>query len=78
MINGEVHLFDSSFEGQLTAFPDVSTTYLLTWLAGDGGANPTGSNNFGLFSIAAAYHTAKGDNFAAITFNEKRMRSHLL
>ena len=37
-----------------------------------------GSNNCGLFSIAAAYHAAKRDNIAAITFNENRMRSHLV
>ena len=37
-----------------------------------------GSNNCGLFSIAATYHAAKRDNIAAITFNENRMRSHLV
>jgi len=37
-----------------------------------------GSNNCGLFSIAAAYHAAKGDDVKAITFNENRMRSHLI
>ena len=37
-----------------------------------------GSNNCGLYSIAAVYHAAKRDNIAAITFNENRMRSHLV
>ncbi len=37
-----------------------------------------GSNNCGLFSIAAAYHAAKGNNIETITLNENKMRSHLI
>ena len=36
-----------------------------------------GSNNCGLFSIAAAYHAARGDDIETITFDERKMRAHL-
>ncbi len=38
----------------------------------------SGSNNCGLFAIAAAYHTLQGDNLDTITLNVDKMRPHLV
>ena len=37
----------------------------------------SGSNNCGLFAIAAAYHVAKGDDLGSFTLDEDKLRSHL-
>ena len=37
-----------------------------------------GTTDCGLFSIAAAYHAAVGDNLKGITFNQAAMREHLM
>ncbi len=86
LINGDVHLFDSSYEGQLTPSAELQIVQMYQPLIDQHGLVMTvvpiqqqeGSNNCGLFSIAAAYHAAKGNDIAAITFNENRMRSHLI
>ncbi len=87
LIDGDVHLYDSSFQGQLTASVELQIAQMYQPLIAQHGLLLTvvpmqqqeeGSNNCGLFSIAAAYHAAKRDNIAAITFNESRMRSHLV
>ena len=87
LIDGDVHLFDSSFQGQLTASTELQILQMYRPLIAQHGLLVTvdpiqqqeeGSNNCGLFSIAAAYHVAKGDDITAIIFNEKRMRSHLV
>ncbi len=87
LIDGDVHLYDSSFQGQLTASAELQIAQMYRPLIAQHGLLLTvvpmqqqeeGSNNCGLFSIAATYHAAKRDNIAAITFNENRMRSHLV
>jgi hypothetical protein len=87
LINGDVYLFDSSFQGQLTASAELQIVQMYRPLIAGHGLLVTvipiqqqekDSNNCGLFSIAAAYHAAKGNDIAAIVFNEKGMRSHLI
>ncbi len=74
LINGDVHLFDSSYEGQLTPSAELQIVQMYQPLIDQHGLVMTvvpiqqqeGSNNCGLFSIAAAYHAAKGNDIAAI------------
>ncbi len=80
LIDGDVHLFDSSFQGQLTAsvklklmYPPLIAQHGLLVIVVPKQQQEEKSNNCGLFSIAAAYHA---DNIATIMLNEKRMRSH--
>lgn len=86
LINGDVCIFDSSFDGRLTASVEMQIAQMYKPLISKHGLlvtvmpiqqQSTGLNNCGLFSIATAYHIAKGDDIEAITFNENRMRSHL-
>ena len=44
---------------------------------GVGGITATISNNCGAFSIAAAFHTALGDDVGVLTFDEAKLRPHL-
>ena len=83
----DVYLFDSCFNGQLTASAELQIVQMYRPLISQQGLLVTvmpiqqqgpGSNNCGLFSIAAAYHAAKGDNIKTITFKENRMRLHLI
>ena len=78
LIDGDVHLYDSSFQGQLTASAELQIAQMYRPLIAQHGLllavvpmqqQEEGSNNCGLFNIAAAYHAAKRprDNIAAIT-----------
>ncbi len=87
LIRGEIYLFDSCFNGTIEPSVELQIAQLYRPLVDSNSLLLTvvpmqqqefGSNNCGLFSIAAAYHTAKGNDVKSISFNEKRMRSHLI
>ena len=86
LIRGDVYLFDSSFNGHIDASaelhiaqmyqPLIKRNSLLVKVAPIQQQQP-GSNNCGLFSIAAAYHAVRGDDIETIAFDERKMRAHL-
>ena len=86
MINGEVYLFDCLFNGTLTPSAELQIAQLYKPLIGLNGLlvsvvpiqQQQGTNNCGLFSIAAAYHTAVRSDIGLLTFNESRLRAHLI
>ena len=86
MINGEVYLFDCLFNGTLTPSAELQIAQLYKPLIGLNGLlvsvvpiqQQQGTNNCGLFSIAAAYHAAVRSDIGLLTFNESRLRAHLI
>ena len=82
MINGEVYLFDSLFNGTLTPSAELQIAQLYKPLIMSNGLlvsvvpiqQQQETNNCGLFSIAAAYHTAVRSDIGLLTFNESRLR----
>ena len=86
LINGEVLLFDSCFDGKLLPSAELQIAQMYRPLIASNGLlltvvpiqqQKSGSNNCGLFAIAAAYHVAKGDDLGSLTLDEDKLRSHL-
>ena len=86
MINGEVYLFDCLFNGILTPSAELQIAQLYKPLIRLNGLlvsvvpiqQQQETNNCGLFSITAAYHAAVRSNIGSLTFNESRLRAHLI
>lgn len=87
LMHGKVCVFDSCFNGQLTASAELQIVQMYRPLIEENTLLVTvmpiqqqepGFNSCRLFSIAAAYHAANGDSIKDITFSEQRMRSHLI
>ncbi len=84
----EVKLFDSYFTGKLSESIELQLCQLYNPLISESGGllvsiipmqqQSPGTMNCGPFCIAAAYHTALGDDVGALTFNEDVMRPHLV
>ena len=83
---GEVLLYDSCFPGTLSPSTEEQLVRLyqpavrdnLLMVTAVSTQQQEGSTDCGLFSIAAAYHAAVGDNLEGITFNQAAMREHLM
>ena len=86
MINEEVYLFDCLFNGTLTHSAELQIAQLYKQLISSNGLlvsvvpiqQQGDTNNCGLFSIAAAYHAAVRSDIGLLTFNESRLRAHLI
>ena len=86
LINGEVLLFDSCFDGKLLLSAGLQIAQMYRPLIASNGLlltvvsiqqQKSGSNNCGLFAIAAAYHAANGDDLGSLTLDEEKLRSYL-
>ena len=82
----EVRLYDSCFNGRLSPTAELQMVQLY-----QPALTPTGlvvtvipiqqqsqQNNCGVFSIAAAFHAAAGGDLGSLSFDERRMRPHLI
>ena len=89
LIKGELFLFDSCFQygKDLEPSAELQIAQMYKPLIAHNGLllsvasiqqQSSGSNNCGLFAIAAAYHALQGDNLDTITLNEDKMRPHLV
>ena len=85
--DGEVKLFDSHFRGRISAGVELQIAQMYGPLASSDGLlvsvvalqqQSPRTLNCGPLCIAAAYHAAKGDNLAEITFDESKVRTHLV
>ena len=84
--DGEVHIYDSCFPGYLCPSTEEQLVRLYRPAVRDGTLMVTansiqqqeGSTDCGVFSVAAAYHCAMGDDFGGVTFEQSAMRRHLL
>ena len=84
--HGEDFLYDSLFTGSLTPSteeqlvrlyqPAVRNNCLMVTAVSV--QQQKGGVDCGLFSIAAAYHSAVGDDFRGLTFSQNDMRQHLV
>ncbi len=87
LVRGSVIIYDSCFDGKLAPSielqiaqlykPVISKDCLLVSVASIQ-QTQHGSNACGLWAIAAAYHTALGDDIGELTINDEKMRSHLI
>jgi hypothetical protein len=86
-IKGVLHLYDSVSRGRLTAmlkasitalFGSISKVKVLTINCPSVQQQKRGSMNCGVFTIAYAYHAARGDDVSKLKLDESRMRNHLL
>ena len=85
--NGEVQLFDSCYSGKLPPKVQLQLCQLYKPLITDGEGllvsvvglqqQSPGTLNCGPLSIAAAYHTATGDDVGSLTFDSTKIRQHL-
>ena len=83
---GEVQLYDSNAGTTLSSSLKSQLKQLYQCAAKDGVLNilqmpvqqQSNGTDCGLFSIAYAYHLALGDEPAAITFDEAKLRQHLV
>ncbi len=83
----EIFLFDSCFQKELEPSAELQIAQMYKPLIAHNGLllsvasiqqQSSGSNNCGLFAIAAAYHALQGDNLDHIILNEDKMRNHLI
>ena len=83
---GEVHLYDSCFPGSLSPSTEEQLVRLyrpavrdgMLMVKADSIQQQEGGIDCGLFSVAAAYHSAMGDNLGLVTFRQDAMRKHLM
>ena len=84
--NGEVRLFDSCYNGKIAPKVELQLCQLYKPLIDEDGLlvsvaalqqQSPGTLNCGPLSIAAAYHTAAGDEVGSLTFNSTMIRQHL-
>ena len=84
---GDVKLFDSHFSGRISSCVELQVAQMYGPLADSDGLlvsvvalqqQSPRTLNYGPLCIAAGYHPAKGDNLAEITFDESKLRQHLV
>ena len=82
-----MRLFDSHFSGRISSRVELQIAQMYGPLADPDGLlvsvaalqqQSPRSFNCGPLCIAAAYHAAKGDNLAEMTFDENKLRQHLV
>ncbi len=82
LFKGELHLYDSCFNGTLSPSTELQIAQVYSPLIQCDGLlisvaalqQQEGANNYALFSIAAAYHAAMNDDVGALVF----WRAHLI
>ena len=86
LLNGELYLFDSCFNGTLSPSVERHIAQMYGPLITDNGLllsvvpiqQQEGANNCGVFAIAAAYHAAARGDLGSMVFDEGKMRNHLI
>ena len=85
--DNEVRLYDGCYNGRLSPSVELQIVQLYQQAVTDTGLVVTvtpfqqqqsESNNCGLFCIAAAVHVAEGEDVCSISFDETKLRSHLI
>ena len=90
-VGGEVHVYDSSFNGKLSVdlTHQLAAVYKLKAYTDDDHQyhlvvktppvqRQLGDKDCGVFAIAFAYHAARGNDLSGFTFNQAEMRPHLV
>lgn len=82
---GEVKLYDSLFNGKLTPSLEIQIAQLYRpanldskiMVTAERVQQQKGTTDCGLFSIAYAYHAAKGEKVSGLTLDQENLRNHL-
>ena len=85
-LEGEVQLYDSKFNGSLTASLKEQLVQIYRLAIKNDGLivtsipvqQQTGSVDCELFAVAFAYHAALGDNMRTVAFKQSTMRQHFI